>query len=64
VSFRFDSPSPTVTPRKVLDVSRLTELGVAGRESHLDDGYRSTYRMVLAQTESQRELRGMALVEA
>jgi len=59
---RFDPSKPDGTPRKVLDVSRLTGLGWQA-QINLDDGIRSTYEWFLAQTESQRELRGMELVD-
>jgi GDP-L-fucose synthase len=55
----FDLSKPDGTPRKALDVSRLTALGWRARIS-LDDGIRSTYEWFLA----QHNLRGMALETA
>ena len=52
----FDSTKPDGAPRKVLDVSRLTELGWSPRIA-LDDGIRDTYEWFLGQAPGA--LRGM-----
>ena len=45
----FDTTKPDGTPRKVLDVSRLTR-SAGHRASSFEDGVRSTYEWYLAQT--------------
>jgi GDP-L-fucose synthase len=55
----FDTSKPDGTPRKVLDVTRLTELGWSPSIG-LDDGIRSTYEWFLAQHRDDGELRGIA----
>jgi GDP-L-fucose synthase len=49
---------PDGTPRKVLDVTKLNDLGWSPRYD-LDTGIRSTYEWFLAQGASDGELRGM-----
>ena len=56
---RFDTSKPDGTPRKVLDVSRLTELGWSA-ETELRDGVESTYEWFLAQQALDADLRGFA----
>jgi len=57
-SLRFDTSKPDGTPRKVLDVSRLRNLGWS--PSHdLDSGIRSTYEWFLDQQSAQASLRGI-----
>lgn len=56
---RFDSSKPDGTPRKVLDVSRLRDLGWS--PSHdLDSGIRSTYEWFLEQQSAHASLRGIS----
>jgi GDP-L-fucose synthase len=57
----FDSSKPDGTPRKVLDVSVLNDLGWAPRYD-LDSGLRSTYDWFVAEYASDRLLRGMDVV--
>jgi GDP-L-fucose synthase len=47
---RWDSSMPDGTPRKLLDISRLTRLGWSPRIS-LREGIKSTYEWYLAQSE-------------
>ncbi len=47
-SIRFDTTKPDGTPRKLLDVSRLTQLGWTAR-TDLRDGIESTYRWFRSQ---------------
>jgi GDP-L-fucose synthase len=54
----WDRTKPDGTPRKVLDVSKLTNLGWAPRYD-LDAGIRSTYDWFLAQGAADGELRGI-----
>jgi GDP-L-fucose synthase len=54
----FDTSKPDGTPRKVLDVTRLTELGWSPSIG-LDDGIRTTYQWFLEQHRDDRELRGV-----
>jgi len=55
-SIRFDTSRPDGTPRKVLDVSKLTSLGwTAG--TALEDGLQSTYQWFL---ENQHSARGVS----
>ena len=54
----FDRSKPDGTPRKVLDVSKLTDLGWSPRYD-LDAGIRSTYEWFLAEQDAQRALRGV-----
>ena len=56
---RFDTSKPDGTPRKVLDVSRLHDLGWSPQHD-LDSGIRSTYEWFVEQRSSDGELRGMA----
>jgi GDP-L-fucose synthase len=59
----FDTSKPDGTPRKVLDVSKLRDLG--WRPSiDLADGIESTYQWFLDQQAHDRELRGMETVGA
>jgi len=54
----FDTSKPDGTPRKVLDVTRLNNLGWSSSIG-LDDGIRSTYQWFLARRDADRELRGI-----
>ena len=54
----FDRTKPDGTPRKVLDVSRLRNLGWAPNYD-LDTGIRSTYDWFVAEQAADGELRGM-----
>ena len=58
----FDTSKPDGTPRKMLDVSRLTDLGWAPSYD-LDSGIRQTYEWFLAQESADRELRGVGATE-
>jgi GDP-L-fucose synthase len=55
----FDRSKPDGTPRKVLDVSRLRNLGWSPTYD-LDAGIRSTYDWFVAEQAADGELRGMA----
>lgn len=55
---RFDTSKPDGTPRKVLDVTRLNNLGWAPSYS-LDSGLASTYQWFLDQRDSHTAMRGM-----
>jgi len=59
----FDTSKPDGTPRKVLDVSRLNDLGWSPSVA-LDAGIRSTYEWFLAQEDAGRALRGIERVGA
>jgi GDP-L-fucose synthase len=50
----FDSSRPDGTPRKLLDVSRLTNLGWRARTS-LEDGIRLSYRAFLSESRQAAE---------
>ena len=54
----FDRDKPDGTPRKLLDVSRLTALGWSPRYD-LDQGLASTYDWFLAEHAMDNELRGI-----
>jgi GDP-L-fucose synthase len=54
----WDRTKPDGTPRKVLDVSKLTNLGWSRRHD-LDAVIRSTYDWFLAQGAADDELRGI-----
>jgi len=54
----FDTSKPDGTPRKVLDVSRLRELGWSPKYD-LDSGIRSTYEWFLQQQSSSSAMRGI-----
>ena len=54
----FDTSKPDGTPRKVLDVSRLRELGWSPKYD-LDSGIRSTYEWFLHQQTSHTAMRGI-----
>ena len=56
----FDRSKPDGTPRKVLDVSRLRNLGWSPTYD-LDAGIRSTYDWFVAEQAADGELRGMAI---
>ena len=56
---RFDSSKPDGTPRKVLDVSRLRDLGWSPAHD-LDSGIRSTYEWFLEQQSAHASLRGIS----
>ena len=56
-TLRFDTSKPDGTPRKVLDVSRLAELGWSAR-TELREGIESTYEWFLAQQAVDADLRG------
>ena len=58
----FDTSKPDGTPRKVLDVSKLTGLGWSPSYD-LDAGIRSTYEWFLASLAAQNGLRGFDTVE-
>ena len=62
-SLRFDTAKPDGTPRKVLDVSRLTELGWSS-SIDLASGIRSTCEWFLEQQELDLELRGFPVDQA
>ncbi|MSO39307.1 MAG: GDP-L-fucose synthase [Ilumatobacteraceae bacterium] len=55
---RFDTSKPDGTPRKVLDVTRLNNLGWSPSYS-LDSGLASTYQWFLGQRDSHTAMRGM-----
>ncbi|MCX6534574.1 MAG: GDP-L-fucose synthase [Actinobacteria bacterium] len=55
---RFDTSKPDGTPRKVLDVTRLNNLGWSPSYS-LDSGLASTYQWFLDQRDSHTAMRGM-----
>jgi GDP-L-fucose synthase len=50
----FDTSKPDGTPRKLLDVTRLNELGWRS-SMELEDGIRSTYEWFLDHSQSFRE---------
>lgn len=54
----FDTSKPDGTPRKVLDVSRLMDLGWSPTYD-LDRGLRETYTWFVAQHESHTDMRGI-----
>jgi GDP-L-fucose synthase len=58
-SLRFDTSKPDGTPRKVLDVSRLRNLGWSPTHD-LDSGIRSTYEWFLDQQSAHASLRGIS----
>jgi GDP-L-fucose synthase len=60
---RFDTSKPDGTPRKVLDVTKLTDLGWQA-STDLETGIRSTYQWFLDQQAGNRELRGVAAAAA
>jgi GDP-L-fucose synthase len=60
---RFDTSKPDGTPRKVLDVTKLRELGWSPKID-LDAGIRTTYEWFLDQIAEQHDLRGMGGVPA
>jgi GDP-L-fucose synthase len=60
---RFDTAKPDGTPRKVLDVSRLRDLGWSP-SIDLDRGIETTYRWFLAQQQAHETLRGFEQVES
>jgi len=55
---KFDTSKPDGTPRKVLDVTRLNNLGWSPSYS-LDSGLASTYQWFLDQRDSHTAMRGM-----
>jgi GDP-L-fucose synthase len=55
---QFDTSKPDGTPRKVLDVSRLNNLGLSPSYT-LDSGLASTYQWFLDQQDSHTAMRGM-----
>jgi GDP-L-fucose synthase len=57
----FDTTKPDGTPRKVLDVTRLTATGWHPTIT-LDHGIATTYQWFLDQQAQHHELRGMAAV--
>ena len=59
---KFDVTKPDGTPRKVLDITRLIELGWQPRIG-LDDGIRSTYSWFLDQADGRQDLRGLTLAD-
>jgi GDP-L-fucose synthase len=56
---KFDTSKPDGTPRKVLDVGRLRNLGWSPSYD-LDRGIRTTYEWFLQQQSSNASLRGVA----
>ncbi len=58
-NLRFDTSKPDGTPRKVLDVSRLRNLGWSPAHD-LDSGIRSTYEWFLQQQSAHASLRGIS----
>ena len=56
----FDTSKPDGTPRKLLDVTKLKELGW-GPKIGLEQGIEETYRWYLSQT--QEQLRGTTGVQ-
>ena len=58
-TLRFDTSKPDGTPRKVLDVTRLRDLGWSPRFD-LDTGIRSTYQWFLEQESTSAGLRGIS----
>ena len=58
-NLRFDTSKPDGTPRKVLDVSRLRDLGWSPAHD-LDSGIRSTYEWFLEQQSAHASLRGIS----
>ncbi len=59
----FDTSKPDGTPRKVLDVTKLRDLGWSPHID-LDTGIRSTYQWLLDQQAAHADLRGMEPVAA
>ncbi len=57
-TLKFDSSKPDGTPRKVLDVSKLNDLGWSPAID-LDTGIRTTYAWFLEQQRTNSELRGI-----
>ena len=55
----FDTTKPDGTPRKVLDVTKLNDLGWKA-SIDLDTGIRTTYQWFLDQQAGDHELRGIA----
>ena len=62
-TLRFDTSKPDGTPRKVLDVSRLTALGWTAT-TELREGIESTYEWFLAQQALDADLRGIVDLSA
>jgi len=58
-NLRFDTSKPDGTPRKVLDVSRLCNLGWSPAHD-LESGIRSTYEWFLEQQSAHASLRGIS----
>ena len=58
-NLRFDTSKPDGTPRKVLDVSRLCNLGWSPAND-LESGIRSTYEWFLEQQSAHASLRGIS----
>ena len=57
-TLRFDTSKPDGTPRKVLDVTKLTDLGWSP-SIDLEAGIRTTYQWFLDQQASDTEMRGI-----
>ena len=57
-TLRFDTSKPDGTPRKVLDVTKLNDLGWTAKID-LETGIRTTYQWFLDQQASNAELRGV-----
>jgi GDP-L-fucose synthase len=57
-TLRFDTSKPDGTPRKVLDISRLRDLGWSP-SIDLESGIRSTYQWFLDQQTSETAMRGI-----
>ena len=62
-TLRFDTSKPDGTPRKVLDVTKLNELGWEAKID-LETGIRSTYQWFLDQQAAGDDLRGIATAAA
>ena len=58
-TLRFDTTKPDGTPRKVLDVTKLNDLGWTATID-LETGIRSTYEWFLDQQAANVDLRGIA----
>ena len=58
-TLRFDTSKPDGTPRKVLDVTKLNDLGWSP-SIDLDTGIRTTYQWFLDQQAAHADLRGIA----
>jgi len=57
-TLRFDTSKPDGTPRKVLDVTKLNELGWTAKID-LETGIRSTYQWLVDQRATNSEMSGI-----